>query len=356
MMARGGLRYWRIGAAFTLSAATLVVGSSLTGSDAGAAAGPNPAQIAQCQKAATGHGALTKSDISACANFPYISEHCPSRTGIRVISVNSNNIAIRLGQAPVRLAKNYTVSQLQAVCKNTAAKSKPRNGVAAPTPPKSGSSNAALKSVAIPTTFAGTAHPVFSPGPLGKLEVVYTGTAYNPGGISGDGSIVPFAVWNGTTKAVEDLSASGTSVVGGKVVGSGNSQDIEPPNLEPGQVAFGIVFFQTATPARATFGITATSQGEFSNTLVAQVTQANEVPGSYSNDVVGSITNPNKQPITGPMSAYVFCFNASNALFAVETGYASGNGPWAPGATASYDTTLEDPCPTFLVGSSGFTD
>lgn len=347
---------WSVWLVFVLVGSVLVVGGGAVRSTADAAPSPNPGQIAQCQSAATGHHSFTKSDMAACANFPSISQQCPSGSAVRVISVNSNNVAIRLGQAPARLSKNYTVSQLKAVCHKTASKSKPKNGTAAPTPPKSGSSDAALKSVSIPSTLAGTAHPVFSPGPLGKLDIVYTGAAYSPGGETADGTIVPFAVWNGTTKSVQDLSASGTASLGGKVVGSGNSQDIEPPNLARGQVAFGIIFFQTATPAGATFNISASSEADFSNTLVAQVTQANEVPGSFSNDVVGSITNPNKQPIMGPLGAYVFCFNSSNMLSAVETGYASGNGPWAPGATASYDTSLEDPCPTFLVGASGFSD
>jgi hypothetical protein len=271
-----------------------------------------------------------------------------------VINVNNNNIAIRLGQAPVRLGKNYTVAQLEAVCTKATAKSKSKNGLALPAAPSSGSSNPALKSASIPSTFAGTAHPVLAPGPLGKLDVIYTGAAYSPGGEPSAGTVVPFAVWNGTTKSVQDLSASGTAILDGKVVGSGNSQDIEPPNLAPGQVAFGIVFFETATPAGATFNITVTSAEEFSNTLVLQVTQANEVPGSFGNDVVGSITNPNKQPASSP-SANVYCFNSSNALSAVENGFASGNGPLAPGGTGSYDTTVLDPCPTFLVGSSGFT-
>jgi hypothetical protein len=325
------------------------------GGTAGAALAPSSAQVSQCDSAATGHKGLTKSDISACAGFPSISQHCPSGASVRVISVNSKNVAIRLGQAPVVLPKSYTVGQLNAVCKKSSAV-KPKNGTAKPTPPQSGSSNAALKVATIPSTFAGTAHPVYSPGALGKLDVVYTGAAYSPGGDSSAGTIVPFAVWNGTTKTLDDLSASGTASVGGKVTGSGNSQDIEPPNLAPGQVAFGIIFFETPPATGATFAISPTSQGEFSNTLVAQVTQANEVAGSYDNDVVGSITNPNKQPLSGPMSAYVYCFNAAGALATVETGYASGNGPWAPAATASYDTTLEDSCPTFLVGASGFTD
>ena len=346
-------RYWQIGTVVALWA-SLGIGSVLASEPSGASSAPNPAQIAQCTKAATGHKALTKSDINACGQFPYISQHCPSGPGVRVISVNSHNIAIRQGQTPVKLPKDYTVSQLNAVCpKGT--KTKTKNGTAAPAPPQSGSSNAALKTAIVPSTFAGTAHPVFSPGALGKLDVVFTGAPYSPGGITSDGTIVPFAMWNGTTKTLDDLSASGTAMVNGTVTGSGNSQDIEPPNLAPGQVAFGIIFFQTPPAPGATFSISPTSQGAFSNALVAQVTQANDVPGQFNSDVVGSITNSNKQPISGPLSATVFCFNAAGALATVETGYASGNGPWAPEATASYDTTLEDPCPTFLVGSSGFT-
>lgn len=319
------------------------------------AASPSAAQVSTCSHGATGHSAMTKAQISACAGFPSIGEHCTNGPGVKVISVNQHNIAIRLGQAPVRLPKNYTVKQVQAVCSKNS-KGPKRNGVAAPTPPSSGSSNSALKSVTIPPTFAGTAHPVFSPGKLGKLDIVYVGPAYSPGGDTSDGSVVPFGVWNGTSKTVDDLSASGTAILNEKVVGSGNSQDIEPPNLAPGQIAFGIIFFSTATPAGSAFNISVTSENQFSNTLVAQVTQANLEPGSFSNDMVGSVTNPNKTPMSGPISAIVYCFNAAGAFVSESSGFTSGNGPLAPGATASYDTTVEGTCTTYLVGSSGFTD
>ena len=61
--ATGHSAFRHIGAALALSAAALVLGPSLMGSDAGAAAAPSATQVAQCQKAATGHGVLCKSGV-----------------------------------------------------------------------------------------------------------------------------------------------------------------------------------------------------------------------------------------------------------------------------------------------------
>ena len=149
------------------------------------------------------------------------------------------------------------MSQLTRCAKRRRANAQERHGQ--PSPPQIRINQRSAQDRTVPSTFAGTAHPVFSPGALGKLDVVFTGAPYSPGGISSDGTIVPFAMWNGTTKTLNDLSASGTAMVNGTVTGSGNSQDIEPPNLAPGQVAFGIIFFQTPPASGATFSISPTS-------------------------------------------------------------------------------------------------
>jgi hypothetical protein len=206
----------------------------------------------------------------------------------------------------------------------------------------------------IPSTLAGNAHPNLKAGSLGKLSVIYTGPANNAG--NGNGTEVPIAVWNGTSRVVKDIQVSGSAMLGSEVAGSGSSQDIDPPNLEPHQVGFGYVFFQTTPPAGATFKLAATSEGQFSNTLPVQVDQANYVPGGPDgvNTVVGSISNPNGVTVTGPINTDVFCFT-NGLLTNVETGFASGNGDLPPSGTGSYSTQVFDACPTYLVGASGFT-
>jgi len=60
---------------------------------------------------------------------------------------------------------------------------------------------------------------------------------------SGDGTIVPVEVWNGTSQTVSGVDISGPAMSGSTVVGSGDSQDVEPGVLAPSEVAFGMVFY-----------------------------------------------------------------------------------------------------------------
>jgi hypothetical protein len=337
-------------------AAAVVLSEAVVPVEAGASSQPSPQQIRTCDNAALGHKVLIKSDMSACAQFPYITFNCPRPPGGRVIRVKSFNIALRLGHKPVRFGDNYTTTQLQGACKVT----KTSPALAAPSAPKaptSPSSSKAPTTLSIPASFAGTAHPSVTPGKSGKVSIVFIGAPYSPGNIASDGTIVPIAIWNGTTKGVNDLSVSGSASSAGRVIGSGQSQNIEPPNLAPGQVAFGIVFFETPVPAGSTFDLSVSTAGSFSNTLVVQTTQANYVAGETGgfNTVVGSVTNTSKVPVTSPISADVFCFT-NGVLTAVDTGYTSGESNLGPGAIGSYSTNVEDTCPTFLVGASGFAD
>ena len=63
---------------------------------------------------------------------------------------------------------------------------------------------------------------------------------------------------------------------GATVVGSGDSQDVQPAVLDSGQVAFGIVYFSQTLPAGTTFNFTV-STSSFSSRANAKVVQANYV-------------------------------------------------------------------------------
>jgi hypothetical protein len=97
-----------------------LIGVPMTASGSAASAStpkaPSQAQIARCDKAATGHSNLTKTEVSSCAGFPSINHKCTSAPNVHVIKIGSNNIAIRLGHKPVKLGKSYTTTQLQATC------------------------------------------------------------------------------------------------------------------------------------------------------------------------------------------------------------------------------------------------
>jgi hypothetical protein len=221
----------------------------------------------------------------------------------------------------------------------------------------------AVPAPSVPPSFGGTAHPTFSAGAPGSLDVIYVATAFSQG--SGDGTIVPVEVWNGTSQTVSGLDISGSAMTGSTVVGSGDSQDVEPGVLAPGQVAFGMVFYTQNLPSGATFNLTATASTGSSDDINAQVTQANysATGGIEGPGVVGTVTNPGSVSISSPIPTDLFCFSSSGTLLNVSEDFVAGNASLAPGATGSYSVgiPLDEndnplPCPTFLVGSSGTTD
>jgi hypothetical protein len=99
---------------------------------------PTKAQIARCDKAATGHSNITKTEVASCAGFPSINQKCTSAPNVRVIKIGANNIAIRLGHKPVKLGKRYTSAQLLATC----GKSPKTQVLAAPSAPSAPSAPA----------------------------------------------------------------------------------------------------------------------------------------------------------------------------------------------------------------------
>jgi hypothetical protein len=212
----------------------------------------------------------------------------------------------------------------------------------------------------VPPTFGGNAHPTLSSGTPDALDVTYVGQAYSEG--SGDGTIVPVEVRNGTPQTLSSLDISGPAMSGSTVVGSGDSQEVEPANLAPGQVAFGMVFYSQDLPGGATFNLTVSGSTGGSNYTDIQVVQANYSAsgGDFGPGIVGSVTNQSSTSITPPIETDLYCFSSGGTLLYVNNDYVAGDADLAPGATGSYSidipTDANDnplPCPTFLVGSSG---
>ena len=312
---------------------------------------PSQAQMATCIKAAMSHSNMTKSQMSACAGFPFISQHCPSGPTLKVISAGSTNVAIRQGHKPVKLGKNYTITQLKAAC----GKTPKSNGLAAPGKPASPSQPPTAN---VSSLMAGTAHPVI-PLPAGiakKVTLVYVGTPVANGAL---GSIVPVAVWNGSSSLINHIDISGPAKDGtGAVIGSGDSQDVEPQNVPPGDVAFGMVFFETPVPVGSDLSaLSATYETGQSTYFVDMKTQqANLVPGSYgASTITGEVMNTSNVSLHGPISTVGYCFSPSGVFLDVVPGFASGDATIAPGQTAGFsDSMYNTTCPTFLVGASGY--
>ncbi len=187
--------------------------------------------------------------------------------------------------------------------------------------------------------------------------MIYVGTPYT----QGSGTIVPIEVWNGTSQSVNGVDVAGSAMSGSTVVGSGSSQDVQPAVLDPGQVAFGMVYYSQTLPSGSTFNLKATSSS-YSTALNAQVVQANySASGGFGGgSVVGTVSNNGTTTLSSPIETDLYCFNPAGALTYVMSGYVDGNSDLAPGATGSYsiDVSTDDagnplPCPTYLVGSSG---
>jgi hypothetical protein len=125
-----------------------------------------------------------------------------------------------------------------------------------------------------------------------------------------------------------------------------------------------MVFYSQDLPSGVTFNLTATGSIDTSSSQNAQVVQANYSPSGGlvgGGAVVGTITNPGASSISNPIPTDLYCFSSSGALLSVEESFVSGSADLAPGATGSYSIDVPTdssgnalPCPTFLVGSSGY--
>jgi hypothetical protein len=210
----------------------------------------------------------------------------------------------------------------------------------------------------VSTLMAGTAHPTVGPGTKGELTITYVAPPVDLGYSAG--TIVPVIIWNGTGETVSHLDVSGTGKdASGTVLGAGDAQDIEPQNLAPNEVAFGLVYFTQAIPAGSAFDLTPSSTpGESTYFLDAQVNQANFVSGQFGeNSVTGEVANPATVDMRGPIEANVFCFSDTGVLTDVFPGFVEGNAGLAAGATGGFSTLMYRTnlnCPTFLVGASGY--
>lgn len=190
-------------------------------------------------------------------------------------------------------------------------------------------------------------------GTLGELDVVLLGPE-----IDETGSL-PVVVRNNTSSSVYNLEATGTARgPDGSLAGSGTSQGFEPATLEPGEWAFGYVYFGAAVPDGTQFDISATADTEpgFAGSLSASPTEVNVVPGQFGGQqVVGIVTNETGEEMSGPVSVNVACFDqAGSQPLIVHIGYADTDSIPAGGSSSFTVDLFDGECPNFAVGASGF--
>ena len=210
-----------------------------------------------------------------------------------------------------------------------------------------------------PTTSAAlfvSGNPAIGPGEPGKLSVVAVG---KPKGEMG--STVPVVFRNNTKDTLTSLELSGTARgADGSLIGSGEDQGIEPFIVNPGEWAFGYVYFDTALPADAKIEVTARgdeAKGSISlfDKIPLKVSEVNLVKQEFGDNYVGIVVNTSDEKALDSGSVLIACFDAASQPIGVLSG--TTDGEISKGGTASFsvDTYSSDgQCASYAVGASGY--
>jgi hypothetical protein len=172
------------------------------------------------------------------------------------------------------------------------------------------------------------------------------------------GDSVPIVIRNRTSEALSTLAVSGTARgADGALIGSGASQGFAPELLEPGEWAFGYVYFEGPNlPADAKYDLTATGRqpDEFSS-VDLRVAEVNRVSGDHGDQLVGIVENPsNTDEVGGPIDVIVACFNGRGTITSTHSDFAEASSI-PPGGTSSFSVDFfDDACPSWALGSSGY--
>lgn len=201
-------------------------------------------------------------------------------------------------------------------------------------------------------------------GPLGGTATVTDLDAGEPGVITAvhigkfdpDSSVLPFIFRNNTDEAISHVDASATvRDADGKLTASGSSQGTTPTQIPPGGLAMSYIFLQDGqVPDDATVDFTfdaSPADTSLFNTGDLTITEVE----STGDGVVGTATNENDATLTGPYGVDIYCFDEAGTLIETHRGYANERGDLQPGDAVSFSETFYgDPCPTFLLGVSGY--
>ena len=195
----------------------------------------------------------------------------------------------------------------------------------------------------------GTAQPNFDAGEAGEVAVVQIGPLD-----TASGTLI-FAFRNNTSESISHVDWTATARSGGSIVATGSSQGTTPAQLQPGEAGLSYIFFDNAEaiPANAEYEFQASSSAAYTspyNTAPLTVTEAN-VSGD---SIVGSATNETGAETTGPYSVEVYCFEGDALLSSMIT-FAEQTDEVPDGGAVTFSANLfGDPCPTFVVGVSGY--
>lgn len=184
-------------------------------------------------------------------------------------------------------------------------------------------------------------------GESGKVSVVLMGSALDRS------SSLPVIVRNNTSEVLGSIEVTGIARdSAGNLAGSGSSQGFKPALVNPGEIAFGYVFFGDVVGDQLVFELSATGEApnSFFNSIPIQITELT-VSGDQ---IIGLVTNTSDKSVSGPISVDGVCFSESGTLIGDVSGYAEQD-ELAPGAQGSFSIDLfGEPCPIGLLSSSGW--
>lgn len=166
--------------------------------------------------------------------------------------------------------------------------------------------------------------------------------------------MVPIAIRNSTPQTVTSIEVTGAAKdKAGKIVGSGQSQGINPASVPAGGIALGFVYYTSKIPANAKIDFTVASSPLEGDPYFQDLKM--DSANLVSDAITGQATNTSPSKLTGPYGVQVVCFDKRGKLLSTQVGYASPDADLEPEQSVTFQVDLfGDPCPTFLVGAGGY--
>lgn len=197
----------------------------------------------------------------------------------------------------------------------------------------------------------GTLDTQLPPGEPDEVSVIAVGPPQ---------SATPVVVRNNTSDVVEVHLSATARDASGALVGSGEDQGVKPAFVEPGHLGIGYVYLGIDDPPPGTT-LETTARGEDVDddfgALPGSIAEHNLAPGQFGQEqVVGVVRNDNDEPIEGPISVLVMCFDEAGSPLSTASGFTDIE-TIDPGQQGSFSVDLFDEagCPRYLIGASGFT-
>lgn len=179
------------------------------------------------------------------------------------------------------------------------------------------------------------------------VSIIASGTVIDERGT------VTVVVRNNTSETVGGIEVTGTARDSdGALVASGSSQGFEPVVVEPGEIAFGCMYFDIslAETSGLDFEFDVDADPVTGSFLPVTVTEINNT----GDQLVGAVTNDNDGEVSGPIGVSAICFGADGNIVDFVDTYTDQD-DLDPGANGSFSIGLYGAeCPAGLAGASGY--